>query len=31
MEGADALIVKANYKKPLIVMFLDKFLEVISS
>ena len=31
MEGADALIVKANYKKPLIVMPLDKFLEVISS
>ena len=30
MEGADALVIKANYKKPLIVMSLDKFLEVVS-
>jgi len=28
MEGADALIVKANYKKPLIVMPLEEFLRV---
>jgi len=29
MEGADALIVKADYKKPLIVLPLEKFLEVV--
>ena len=29
MEGSDALVVKANYKKPLIVLPLEKFLEVI--
>ena len=29
MEGADALVVKADYKRPLIVMTLDKFFEVI--
>jgi len=28
MEGADALIVKANYKKPLIVLELEEFLRV---
>ena len=28
MEGADALIVKANYKKPLIVLELEEFLHV---
>ena len=29
MEESDALIVKANYKRPLIVLPLGKFLEVI--
>jgi len=29
MEGSDALVIKANYKKPLIVLPLEKFLEVI--
>ena len=29
IENADCLIVKANYKKPLIVIPLEKFLEVI--
>jgi len=29
MEGADALVVKADYRKPLIVMSLEKFLEVL--
>ena len=29
MEGADALVVKANYKKPLIVLELERFLEVV--
>ncbi len=28
IENADCLIVKANYKKPLIVLPLEKFLEV---
>ena len=28
MEGADALIVKANYKKPLIVLELETFLQI---
>ncbi len=29
MENADCLIIKANYKKPLIVLHLEKFLEVV--
>ena len=29
MEESDALIVKANYKRPLIVLPLEKFLEVV--
>ena len=29
MEKSDALIVKANYKNPLIVLPLEKFLEVV--
>jgi len=29
MEGSDALVIKADYKKPLIVMPLEKFLEVV--
>ena len=28
MEGADALIVKANYRKPLIVLSLERFLQI---
>ena len=28
MEGADALIIKANYKKPLIVLELETFLQI---
>ena len=30
MENADALIIKANYKKPLVIIPLDKFLEVLN-
>ena len=29
MEGADALVVKANYKKPLIVLPLERFLTLL--
>jgi len=29
MEGADALVIKADCKKPLIVLPLEKFLEVV--
>ncbi|HIQ48575.1 MAG TPA: Holliday junction resolvase [Aquifex aeolicus] len=29
MEESDALVVKANYKKPLIILPLEKFLEVV--
>jgi len=29
MEKSDALVVKANYKKPLIILPLEKFLEVV--
>ena len=28
MEGADALVIKANYKKPLIVLPLERFLQI---
>ena len=31
MENADCLIVKANYKKPLVVLSLEKFLEVVKT
>lgn len=30
MENADCLIIKANYKKPLVIIPLDKFLEVLN-
>lgn len=30
LEGADALVIRANYKEPLIVMSLEKFLRVCS-
>jgi len=29
MEESDALVVTANYKKPLIILPLEKFLEVV--
>ena len=31
MENADCLIIKANYRKPLIILPLEKFLEVIKN
>jgi len=31
LEGADCLVVKANYQKPLIVMPLEKFIEVLKN